>query len=622
MIPPRSSYKQENTAAIDDLASGVELLRQRLEGGERIPSRELRSLWNQRLRPFWRLHIEIYRALAHRFLDAGDNYLASEAADEAARFFGDDAALILARALAAARSGAPWTAQEMLEKKQSVIADATEAKSLMARTFKDLWKTSGDERYLRESFDLYYLDYTTTEGDRSFPGVNSASTALLLGRLDEAKRIAGDVLALLRSRSAATGYWEKATRAECLLVEGQIEPARKAYAEAAGSGNIPHAHLATSRAQARILLRRLGRDEAEFDSCFPLPGVIAFTGHRIDAPDRASPRFPDALAPDIKERIRRAVAQMQAGFGYSAAASGADILFLEVMQEAGMETYVHLPLPEEDFISQSVEDPVATGWLARYHAVTANATEFTCEKRANPLAFTYGNLLLFGAACQHARELGSEVRLLAVWDGRPGDGAGGAADYIQMAREMGRPVEIIDVSRSPLPDPAQGPALTDSPDQVLSILSLSLSPEDEDGSRLADLLRESAVSHREVLDRQVRLYFETPAAAAQTAISIAQRIHTTLGLHTGPLRRGTDAITGEKMIRGEHAAKADKLAALQPAGLIHTSHAFASLLGLHPLPGAGCEFLGYRALDPADAREPIFRLRSTAPQGARLERNN
>ena len=616
MIPPRASYKPENMETIDSLARGVQCLQERLLGGERITARELRGLWGQRLRPFWRLQIEIYRAMARRFLEHGDNYLASEAADEAGCFFGDDAALILTRALATARSGAPLAAQELLEKKKTIIADAEEAKSLMARTFKDLWKTSGEEGYLRKSFDLYHLDYMTTKGDRAFPGVNAASTALFLGRAAEAKRIAAGVLALLAAPPAEMGYWEKVTRAECLLVDGQIEPARAAYANAAGGANIPPAHLATTRAQTRIILRHLGHEEAEFDPCFPLPGVIAFTGHRIDAPDRASPRFPDARAPEVKERIRQAVAQMQAGFGYSAAASGADILFLEVMQEAGLETYVHLPLPEEDFVAQSVEDPVATGWLARYRAVTANATEFTCEKQVNPLAFTYGNLLLFGAGCQHARELGSEIRLLAVWDGRPGDGAGGAADYIQMAREMGRPVEIIDVSRGTPGPAATQKAPADSPELVLSILSLSISAEDEERTRLADVLRKSEVIHREVLDRQVRLFFDTPAAAAQAALAIAGQTGSALGLHTGPVWRGKDAITGGTVIRGEHAGRADKLAALEPADLIYTSHAFASLLGLHPLPGACCEFLGFRALDSADVREPIFRLRSAASPSA------
>ncbi len=304
MLPLLARSTQANMATIDQLASAVEALRRRLQDRGGITPRELRALWRDRLRPFWRLHIEIYRTLSRRFLDAGDNYLASEVADEAAHLFGDDVALLLTRALAAARSGATQAAQELLNSKQAILADAEEAKSLLARTFKDLWKSSGDTGYLQRSYDLYYLDYTTTQGDRTFPGVNAASMAFFLGRVDDARRIARDVLALLRGRPDATGYWDRVTIAECLLVDGQIEPAREAYA-AASAGDVPPAHLATTRAQARLLLRQLGRDAAEFDPCFPLPAVIAFTGPGIDAPGQAVPRFPDSLAPRSKSASGR-----------------------------------------------------------------------------------------------------------------------------------------------------------------------------------------------------------------------------------------------------------------------------------------------------------------------------
>ncbi|MCX6979187.1 MAG: hypothetical protein NTV08_00270 [Verrucomicrobia bacterium] len=581
---------------IDGLAGEVDALRQRLKGSAKITSRELRALWNQRLRPFWRLHAEIYRSLARRFLEHGDNCLASEVADEGSQFFGDDVALILIRALATARSGAPQAAQELLARKQGVLADAAEAKSLLARTFKDLWKTSGETRYLEQSFELYHLDYKMTKGDRTFPGVNAASMACFLGRTDDAHRVASDVLSLLRAKPDTANYWDQVTIAECLLVEGQIEPARAAYSAATQSEPIAHAHLATTRAQARLLLRQHGRGESEFDPCFPLPGVLAFTGHRIGAP-----RFPEEAEAAIRERIREAIVKADAGFGYAAAADGADILFLEAMQAAGLETYVHLPLPEEEFIRQSV----APGWLERYREVTAKATEFTCAPRVGPLAFDYGNRLLLGAACRHAQQLGCGARLLAVWDGRPGN-VGGTGDYVRLAHETGCAVGVID-----LPGGAtnSAPQTEDTTEQLLSVIALSLAAEDEAGSRLAVLLREHEIVQREVLGGKVRLFFRTPAAAAQAVLAIAPHLDGGLGLHTGPVRSGTHPLTGERVMLGDHAAKADGLAALEPAGITYASSAFAALLGLQPLAGVSCEFLGYRALRTGAPREPIFRLR-------------
>lgn len=599
MSSATASIKQDNLPTIDQIAGDVVALRQRFQGREKIISRELRGLWNERLRPFWRLHVELYRGLARRFLEHGDNYLASEVADEAAQFFGDDVPLILIRALATARSGAPHAAQELLARKESVLAGAEEAQSLLARTFKDLWKSSRETHYLEKSFELYHLDYTTTKGDRTFPGVNAASMARFLDRAEDAKRIAADVLALLRARPENSGYWDQVTIAECLLVDEQIDPARETYAAAAQRGEVAHAHLATTRAQARLLLRHLERDQAEFDPCFPLPGVIAFTGHRIDVPERATPRFPETLAPAIKEQIRAAIAKTGAGFGYAAAADGADILFLEAMQEAGLETYVHLPLPEDEFIRRSV----APGWLERYRAVTKNATEFTCAPHVSGLAFDYGNRLLFGAACQHAQQLGSEVRLLAVWDGGSSAGAGGTGHYVELVREIGRPVEVIEL-------PSGGVSATtptaETTEQLLSVLAFSLAADREIGNRMADHLGE--VLYREVAGERVRLFFDTPAAAARAALGIAPLLEGALGLHTGPAWSGVHPLTGGQVMRGEHAVKADEFSALEPAGIIYTSSAFAALLGLHPLPEARCEFLGYRSLNAGAQREPIFRL--------------
>lgn len=599
--------------SIDGVARAVEALRERLRGGEKIPSRELRRIWNQRLRPFWRLQIDIYRALSRRFLEKGDNYLASEVADEAGQFFGDDVALILTRALATARSGAPQSAQALLRQKEAVLADAHEANSLLARTFKDLWKSSGEDRYLKESFRLYHLDYTTTSGDRSFPGVNAASMALFLGEAATAKKIAGEVLDLLRSKSDTSSYWDQVTIAECLLVAGQIEPARSAYAEASGTGQVAHAHLATTRGQARLLLSQLGQNESAFDSCFPLPGVIAFTGHRIDDPDRSTPRFPEELAPVIKEQIREFIAKTEAGFGYAAAANGADILFLECMQEAGLETYVHLPLPEEDFIRESVWNAESPTWLERFKKVTDNATEFTCASHAGhgALDFSYGNRLMFGAARQRARQLGSELHMLAVWDGVPAEqGSGGTADYVHLARELGCSVEVIPIPGRPADQlPAETPP-TQISEQLLSILTIFLPPGESTESQVASFAGNAI--HSEVSDNRVRMFFQSPDAAAQAALAIRQNmvgmLSGALGLHVGPARLATHQLTGKTVYRGPHGSVADQLAALTPAGLIYASSAFSSLLGLHDDTPIRSEFLGYRTLAAGQPREPVFQV--------------
>ena len=599
--------------SIDAVSVAVEALRGRLQSGQKITSRELRGIWSERLRPFWRLQIDLYRALSRRLLEQGDNYLASEVADEGGQFFGDDVALILTRALATARSGAPQSAQAFLGQKEEVLDEADEAKSLLARTFKDLWKSSREEHYLQESFDLYNLDYTTTKGDRTFPGVNAASMALFLGRRDVAGRIAGEVLALLRAKANTSNYWDQVTIAECLLVAGDIEAARVAYAEAAASDHVAHAHLATTRGQARLLLKQLERGEAEFDPCFPLPGVIAFTGHRIDGPDRTAPRFPHDMTPAVKERIREAIAKSGAGFGYAAAANGSDILFLECMQEAGLETYIHLPLPEEDFIRESVLNPAFPEWLERFQKVTAHATEYTCATHAGheALDFDYGNRLMLGAASQRARQLDSELHFLTVWDGVPAaPGSGGTADYVRLAGEFGCAVEIIDIPGPRSGQPTEQTTPTAGPGQLLSILTIFLRPDEKSEAKLAALASEAI--HSEVSDTRVRIFFQNPGAASTAACAIRRHLADiltgALGLHAGPARLSTHPLTGKQIVRGAHVSISDDLAALTPTGLIYASSAFAALLGLQNSGQARSEFLGYRALKSGGAREPVFQI--------------
>jgi len=145
---------------------------------------------------------------------------------------------------------------------------------------------------------------------------------------------------------------------------------------------------------------------------------------------------------------------------------------------------------------------------------------------------------------------------------------------------------------------------------LLAVLALFLSAEEETRNSLGALTSESGVVHREAFENGARLFFETPAAAAQAALRITAEVSGSIGLHAGPVHFAVHSLTGNRVARGEHAAKADDLAACQPAGLIYTSQAFAALLGLEPMPGVRCEFLGYRALRPQDAREPIFQLRS------------
>ncbi|MGA9576731.1 MAG: tetratricopeptide repeat-containing protein, partial [Terrimicrobiaceae bacterium] len=105
----------------------------------------------------------------------------------------------------------------------------------------------------------------------------------------------------------------------------------------------------------------------------PRDRVIVATGHRADAPDRASPRFPNtpefiAKAKSwLREKVEAEKAETKGSIsGMGGAASGTDLLFHEVCDELGIPTTVVLPIPREDYCRQSVADS-GPHWVERFN---------------------------------------------------------------------------------------------------------------------------------------------------------------------------------------------------------------------------------------------------------------
>jgi len=116
--------------------------------------------------------------------------------------------------------------------------------------------------------------------------------------------------------------------------------------------------------------------------------IFLFSGHMIDAPDRAIPRFPMALEPTVTVALAREIDQLEAGPGDLAlcgAACGGDILFAELMLKRHSSLQIHLPLAEPAFIATSVGYAGAR-WVERYHQVTRQATLRVAPDVLGPLA--------------------------------------------------------------------------------------------------------------------------------------------------------------------------------------------------------------------------------------------
>lgn len=176
-----------------------------------------------------------------------------------------------------------------------------------------------------------------------------------------------------------------------------------------------------------------------------MPVSLLFTGHMTDLPGRAEPRFPDHLADAARARIAAAIRRSApdpggrsgAALGFASAARGGDILFHEECRRAGIATMIVLPFAPDEFVMRSVEGIPGADWPRRFWDLW-NATpadrRHALELPATDEAYAICNARLLEMARQHGR-----VHMIALWDGKGGDGPGGTADLVAKARTEDEP---------------------------------------------------------------------------------------------------------------------------------------------------------------------------------------
>lgn len=181
--------------------------------------------------------------------------------------------------------------------------------------------------------------------------------------------------------------------------------------------------------------------------------AILFTGHMMDRSDRPTPRFPASKEAAAAAAIRAALRKVmvEAGseplMGIAAAACGGDILFHEACRQGKIPSELFLGIPVDAFRQTSVAF-AGPGWVARYdklakelpvHILMPNATA-----DAPDLVWEEANQWMLDTALAGG---GTRMTLIALWDGKKGDGLGGAEHMVRVATAHQAMVEIIDVLR-------------------------------------------------------------------------------------------------------------------------------------------------------------------------------
>ena len=591
-------------------------------------------------------------------------------------------------ALALARCGATARARLILEgmlqrQTQSMSSPdgsddgaLQETLSMLARTYKDLAleaQTVAPEaakRHWIRALELYLNAHTLRED--YYPGINAASTALMLGRRERARSLALEVervcLRSLDELDDARGddaYWLNATLGEAAVILGKLGEARRWYSDAVAVGLEQGrlSDLGSTVRQLSLLAPHVGLENNAVNELCAVPRVAVFTGHMFDLPGREVPRLPESIVPLVKAEIKAWLDRENIGVGFASVACGADLLFHEAVLERGGIARVVLPFNPRDFRESSVTIG-GLAWMQRFDRVMGHAIVQQLSDRPleSNLDFQHVNQVLHGLSIIHARQLASDVRYLAVWDGAAGNGPGGTADAIARWLRLARSIDVIPVPevRPAGPLAVPGPAVAD---HSSSAARSTRATSGSHGTRVIALLFADVVGYSKLNEDQIPIFvaeflglvaelldsadypvesrntwgdglylvFDDVRDAGLFALDMVRRVRETdwkarglpedlnlrTGLHAGPVYLCTDPVTRRPSCIGTHVSLTARIEPITPPGEVYASEPFAAMVLAQGVTEFHCRPVGHIPLAKSFGTFPMYHIAEMRPSGER-----
>ena len=179
--------------------------------------------------------------------------------------------------------------------------------------------------------------------------------------------------------------------------------------------------------------------------------VVLFSGHMIDAPGRAKPRFPPDKEPLAAEAIGTVVAELGLAPGHLAICGGAcggDLLFAEAALARGARLELYIPFEEPVFLEKSV-DFAGGDWRARFFAARARGALHIAPRELGQLQdredpYERNNRWMLDAAMRFGAD---KVDFVCLWNGEGGDGPGGTKHMMEEVRNKGGRAHWLDTRR-------------------------------------------------------------------------------------------------------------------------------------------------------------------------------
>ena len=628
--------------------------------------------------------ISVYARLAKAATQLGENLIALEIASEGSDSLetafrqkfpeivtAQQIDLARERAIALSRLGSIREAQKILRDLLAIRTDDDKSLSALGRTYKDLAKFPGPARKkFLERARAYYLQAYAVNGEY-YPAVNACTLSLWLNDREAARRLAGEVkrLCLNSLTSKPDDYWALASIAEAELVlsadVGEItRPTFEYYQK---YSQLMHekrrwGDLSSTSEQAKRICESLDWHFGVLKRIFRVPDVIIFSGHMVDAPGRDVPRFPGKFADAVAEQIRRTLDSVDARIGISSAACGSDLLFIDAMLAREADIQVVLPWRQEEFKQTSV---LAGGqeWEQRFDRALEDATSVTyLSQQGAPsgnLGYVYCNDCMNGMALFRSEKLGSDVRPMAVWDGRRGDGLGGTSSFVDFWTTKGRAVEVIDLEKITDAKPKHekfdrisfGEITVSEGQQTVKtllfadVVGYSKIPENQIKHFAPEFLGmiSSLISEapRPVLTNTwgdaIYFVFDEPVSAGNVALRLLETLkqgtwrreltaslNLRISLHTGPVILCLDPVIRQISFTGSHVSHTARIEPIVREGEVWATEAFVSYAMIDSQKRGnrcrfGFDYLGQVEFAKNYGRYPLYRLSSPVTDGADTE---
>lgn len=599
----------------------------------------------------WGQGAELCRLFAQRLLKQGHPSLALEVARRGlSEGYPNDPELEYCRALALARCDSPTRAaavvRELVNRNDLPAKLTIDALSLAGRVHKDFAARAKDPNVRTNRYRTAWQNYQRIydlSGD-PFPGINAASMALLAGNAEQARTLAAEVRHKGQQLPPPLDYWMLATLGEACLLLGDIEAAHQHYHKAVTLARASHAEgNIGSMGRQLLLLRDVMTIDEGLLSLFNLGPIVIFAGHGLDYPG-GPVRFPaDALLETaVREAIAAQLNNLRPLAGYCVPGNGSSTLFGELMRERGAELHMVLPFAESDFIAECVtyNRPELESWHHRYHQLRGPLRSTLHHATKEPflgdnVLYDFAGLFMQGLGSAHARRSGTEVIALVVRDESATQQPTGVERFLEYWHTMNNKLCVIDlgplrrragnprgVMEAPKqPEPRRTPMRSVKAMLFADVAGFSGLAEEQLPNFFLQFLTvvEQEIQNKPVLLKNtwgdgLYLVFPEVLSCAEFALGLLRRLEqfdfaglgfsikngsqpgVRIGLHTGPVFEGFDAVMGKTNYFGSHVSRAARIEPVTAPGCAFASEQFAAALSMTPGHRLVCEYLGLQPL--------------------------